>query len=107
MNIYLFNGYNGYGVIFDCKNNNIISLYNETELTDESNEIYRSYETITLKFNNICKVNKNNLIRFKSIRILDLSFNKLTIIEHDLFKYNKKLKWIYLSNNNIKDLILI
>ena len=89
--------------IFNCTNKNILSLYNETEFTDESNNLYKSYPTILLMYNNIVEVNKYNFIMFTDMQVIDLSYNKLTIIEYDLFKFNKKLEWITLTNNSIKD----
>ena len=87
---------------FKCTNKDISSLYTKEELNSQHKQVYNSYYTLILMFNNIVKLNNNNFILFTAIQYIDLSHNKLTIIEHDLFKFNTKLVDINLSNNNIK-----
>ncbi len=59
---------------------------------------------IDLSFNQIEDLDSDVFIDKQSLKILDLSCNKLKNLNLKLFKYCPNLETVYLQNNNITDL---
>lgn len=57
---------------------------------------------LVIKNTGLRKVSKQNLVNFTKLIYLDLSYNQIEILEHDLFIENKHLITIILNSNKIR-----
>ena len=58
-------------------------------------------ELLMIKNCSLKVITPNNLQSYPNLTILDLSFNKIRVLEADLFKSNSKIQAMYLNGNQI------
>lgn len=63
--------------------------------------IFPYLKAFTVKNSKLRKVTSTNLKELKYLEFLDLSYNKLIILDANLFKNNQNLTTILLNNNNL------
>jgi len=64
-----------------------------------------SVEVLMIKNSSLKDITASNLRSFPDITILDLSFNKIRILDEGLFQYNLKIKILYLNGNQISAMV--
>lgn len=62
---------------------------------------FRNLAVFVIFNSNLQSISAEDLRPFSQLLVLDCGKNKLTNIDGDLFSFNLKLKWIWLSNNSI------
>jgi len=65
-------------------------------------QISENLTNIVIKNSGLIHINVNNLKIFTHLQYLDLSYNKIEILEENVFRKNAKLTHLILSNNNIQ-----
>jgi len=65
-------------------------------------KLSHSLTHVNIKNSGLVNINEKNLEKYQSLEYLDLSENKIEILDKDLFKTSKNLVWIILSNNKIR-----
>jgi len=65
-------------------------------------KLSHSLTHVTIKNSGLVNITERNLKKYQSLEYLDLSENKIEILDKDLFKTSKKLVRIILSNNKIR-----
>lgn len=65
-------------------------------------KIFKNLQSIVINYSRLREIRQIDLKPFKQLKYLDLFDNKIEKLEADLFKYNRDLEVIWLSNNNIR-----
>lgn len=82
-----------------------LSLNFNKNLTAIPKDIERFFPRLTMirwAYGELLTLSANDLKQFPNLVTLIVCFNKLTVLESDLFKHTKQLKELYLNSNNIQ-----
>jgi len=64
-----------------------------------------SVEVLMIRNSSLKDITASNLRNFPDVSVLDLSFNKIRILDDGLFQYNLKIKILYLNGNQISAMV--
>jgi hypothetical protein len=65
-------------------------------------KFFKNLQSIFINYSRLREIRQIDLRPFTKLRHIDLYDNKIEVLEQDLFKYNRELEEIWMSNNNIK-----